>query len=59
MRTEIYELTGASEKDIRRVEKALGLHEGTVNTDAAPPRASENGDFFVRIGFIDHGKRLS
>ncbi len=59
MRIEIYELTGVNSRDIKNVEKALGLHEGTVNTDAAPPRASVNGDFFVRIGFIDHGKKLS
>lgn len=59
MRIDIFELTGVNSRDIKKVEQVLGLHEGAVNTDAAPPRASEKGDFYVKIGFFDYGKRLS
>ena len=59
MRIDIYELTGVNGRDIKKVEQVLGLHEGTIRADAAPPRAAENGDFFIKIGFFDHGKRLS
>ena len=56
MKKDIYELNGLNDRDISRIEKALGLYEGTINTEAAPPRASENGDFFIKIGFIDNGR---
>lgn len=59
MKKDIYELNGLNDRDIRRIEKALGLYEGTINTDAAPPRASENGDFIIKISFVDHGKDFS
>jgi len=59
MRIDIYELTGVDSRDIRKIERVLGLHEGTINIEAAPPRASDNGDFFVKIGFFDNGKKLS
>jgi len=59
MKKELYELSGLNEHDIYRLEQALKLHEGTINTQAAPPRASENGDFYIKIGFIDHGKSFS
>ena len=58
MKRDIYELNGLNDRDIYRIEQALKLHEGTINTEIAPPRASENGDFFIKIGFVDHGKSL-
>lgn len=58
MKRDLYEYGGLNENDIRRIERVLGLYEGTINTEAAPPRASENGDFFIKIGFVDHGKKL-
>lgn len=57
MKRDLFELGGLNEQDIYRIEKTLKLHEGTINTEAAPPRASDNGDFFIKIGFVDHGKK--
>lgn len=56
MKRDLYELGGLNGHDIYRIEQALKLHEGTINTEIAPPRASENGDFFIKIGFVDHGR---
>ena len=58
MKRDLYEHNGLNENDIRRIERVLRLYEGTIDTDAAPPRASDNGDFFIKIGFNDHGKKL-
>lgn len=57
MKRELYEINELTETDIKRVEQALRLHEGTIKTEQAPPRASEHGDFFIKIGFVDHGKQ--
>lgn len=58
MNRDLYEHNGLDENDIRRIERVLGLHEGTISTEVAPPRASDSGDFYIKIGFIDHGKKL-
>jgi len=58
MKKDLFELGGLNEHDIYRIERTLKLHEGTINTEAAPPRASDNGDFYIKIGFVDHGKKL-
>lgn len=53
---DFYELNELTETYIKRIEQALRLHNGTIKTELAPPRASENGDFYIKIGFVDHGK---
>lgn len=58
MKRDLYEHNGLDENDIRRIERVLGLYEGTISTEVVPPRASDNGDFYIKIGFIDHGKKL-
>lgn len=58
MKIDLYEQSGLCEHDIRRIERVLGLHEGTIGTEAAPPRASEHCDFYIKVGFVDHGKKL-
>ena len=59
MKKDLYEHGGLNENDIRRIERVLGLYEGTISTEVAPPRASDNCDFFIKVGFIDYGKKLS
>lgn len=59
MRTELYEYEGLNDEDIRRIERVLGLHEGTINTDIAQPRSSEHRDFYIRVGFYEYGRKLT
>ena len=59
MKKDLYELGGLNEHDIYRIEQALKLHEGTINTEAAPPRASDNGYFYIKVGYMDYGRKLS
>ena len=56
MKRELYEFNRLDETDIKRIEQALRLHEDTIKTELAPPRANEHGDFYIKIGFVDHGK---
>lgn len=56
MKRELYEFNKLTETDIKRIEQALRLHDGTIKTELAPPRANEHGDFYIKIGFVDHGK---
>jgi hypothetical protein len=56
MKRDMYECDGLDEKDIRRIEKALGLREGTIKTENVQVRSSEHRDFYIRVGFVDHEK---